>query len=355
MDARTDTIVIGAGQAGLALGHYLARGQAEFMIVDAHLRVGDAWRTRWDSLRLFTPRRYSALPGMVFPGDPDGHPGKDEVADYLETYAARFELPVRTASAVTQVRPRRSGGFTVDTATGSWQARQVVVATGPFHTPAVPVAARDLDPAVSQIHSSAYRNPAQIDGRRILVAGGGNTGVQIADELSRHGGVVTLAAPELGPALPQRLLGRDVFWWFQRLGLMTVTAESRRGRRIQTRNTLIGTDMDDLLRRVRRVGRVVATDGDRVRFTDGETATFDAVVWATGFRPHYPWLGVPVLDDHGAPVHRHGITSWPGLSFLGLSWQRSRGSALLGWVGADAEDLCDRLIFGPRAVAGALP
>lgn len=338
-----DTVVVGGGQAGLALGHHLRRAGVPFAILDAHDRVGDAWRHRWDSLTLFTPRRFSALPGLPFSGDPDGHPGKDEVADYLARYAAHFDLPVRLGCRVTSVRPCTAGGFTVDTSTGTVRARRVVVAAGAFHTPRIPDVARKLALRVAQLHSSRYRRPGHVPGQDVLVVGGGNTGVQIAAELADDGRRVVLAAPTLGPVLPQRWLGRDIFWWFSRLGTMRLGPESVLGRRIAAQNPVIGTDVAGLLRRVDRVGRVVEADGDNLRFADGGQRRVDAVIWATGFRPHYPWLQVPVLDPSGAPVQREGVTDWPGLYFLGLPWQRARGSAVLGWVGRDAEVLAARL------------
>ncbi|MCW3843482.1 NAD(P)/FAD-dependent oxidoreductase [Micromonospora yasonensis] len=353
MDTAPDTVVVGGGQAGLALGHHLRRAGVPVAILDAHPRVGDAWRRRWDSLTLFTPRRFSALPGLPFPGDPDGHPGKDEVADYLARYASHFDLPVRLGCRVTSVRPGPAGGFLVDTSTGSLSARRVVVATGAFHTPWVPDVARKLAPAVAQLHSSRYRNPAGLPGGTVAVVGAGNTGVQIAAELADHGRRVVLAAPTIGPALPQRWLGRDVFWWFSRLGTMRLGPDSRWGRRIAAANPVIGTDVAALLRRIERVGRVVDAGGDEVRLADGGRRPVDAVVWATGFRNRYPWLEVPVTDPSGAPVHRAGVTDWPGLYFLGLPWQRTRGSAVLGWVGRDAEVLAARLATDRRADAAA--
>lgn len=345
-----DTLIIGGGQAGLALGHHLRRTGRRFAILDAHARVGDTWRRRWDSLTLFTPRRYDALPGMPFPGDPDGHPGKDEAADYLESYATRFGLPVLLNHTVTSVRPDRPTGFAVETSAGSFTAEQVVIATGPFHTPRTPEFASRLSSDVVRLHSGDYRNPGRLPEGDVLVVGAGNTGVQIATELADHGRRVALSAPTLGMALPQRLLGRDIFWWCSLLGMMDIGGDSRIGRRLKGQDPIFGTDVKALMRRVRRLDRVVDADGPDVVLADGTRHGPDAVVWATGFRPHYPWLHLPVLDAAGAPVHREGVTTWPGLYFLGLPWQRNRGSALLGWVGRDAAALAERLTSARRAV-----
>ncbi len=342
------TLIIGGGQAGLAMAYHLRRAGVGCGVLDAHARVGDAWRHRWDSLTLFTPRRYDGLPGRSFPGDPDGHPAKDEVADYLADYAAHFHLPVHTRCRVTALRPLPGGGFHAETTAGSWTAQQVVVASGAFHTPSVPPFAAKLGPEVVHLHSSAYRNPGQIPDGEVVVVGGGNTGVQIAGELAAHGRKVTLSCDTLGPALPQRLLGRDIFWWFSRLGTMGLSGEHPIGSRIRAQNPIIGTDMRRLLRTVHLAGRVTDADGYGLRYADGTRHTVDAVVWATGFRPRYPWLHVPVFDASGAPVQNEGVTEWPGLYFLGLPWQRARGSAVLGWVGRDAEALTPRIAAAAR-------
>ncbi|GGM55372.1 flavin-containing monooxygenase [Dactylosporangium sucinum] len=338
-----DTAIVGGGQAGLAVAYHLHRAGQAVAVLDAHARVGDAWRGRWDSLTLFTPNRYNGLPGLPFPGDPDAHPTKDDVAGYLEGYAARFGLPVHLGSPVTAVRPDPGGGFDVETPGQRYRARQVVVAAGAFHTPRVPEFAGRLSPCVVQLHSSRYRNPAQLPAGDVVVVGAGNTGVQIAEELAASGRRVALSVAELGPVLPQRWLGRDVFWWFSRLGTMGAGPDSLVGRRLRAQNPIIGTDVAALLRRVDRLDRAAGADGRDLLLAGGGRRTVDAVVWATGFRPHYPWLHVPVLDAGGAPVHREGVTGWPGLYFLGLPWQRARGSAVLGWVGRDAAVLARRL------------
>ncbi|WP_169981468.1 NAD(P)/FAD-dependent oxidoreductase [Microbispora sp. H10836] len=337
-----DTLVVGGGQAGLALGYLLRRAGVRFAILDAHERVGDAWRHRWDSLTLFTPRRYDGLPGLPFPGDPDGHPDKDEVADYLETYAERFALPVHLGRHVTAVRPEGER-FLVETSAGAYTAARVVVAAGAFHTPRTPAFASGLDPGVPQLHSTVYRRPEQLPMGEILVVGAGNTGVQIAEELAGSGRRVRLSVSSMGRVLPQRVLGRDLFWWFSHLGFMDIPGDSRIGRRVRSRELIIGTDVKRLLRRVERVDRAVDAEGRDVVLADGRRVRPDGVVWATGFRAHYPWLHVPVLDEQGAPVHREGVTAWPGLYFLGLPWQRARGSSVLGWVGRDAHALAERL------------
>jgi putative flavoprotein involved in K+ transport len=356
-DSRLDTVIVGGGQAGLALGHHLQRAGHRFVVVEAADRLGASWRRRWDSLTLFTPRRFDALPGLPFPGDPEGFPGKDEVADYLEGYAQRFELPVLAGSPVLSVRRDLSDGFAIETGWMEFNARQVVVASGGFAGPRVPAFAGRLGPGVVQVHSTDYRNPASVPEGDVVVVGAGNTGVQIAEELAAAGRRVTLSVSTMNRATPQRFLGRSTIWWLDRLGWMDASPDSRIGRRLQ-QDTIVGTDVKALFRRVERAAKAVDADSEGLLLADGTHRRADAVVWATGFRPSYPWLHLPVLDEAGAPIHAGGLTDVPGLAFLGLPWQRSRGSALLGWVGRDAAVLADRLgdhLSAPRRSLPAAP
>lgn len=341
--ARLDAIVVGAGQAGLAMGYFLARQGRRFAIVDGADSIGAAWRDRWDSLVLFTPRRYDALPGLAFPGDPDGYPTRDEVIAYLERYAATFELPVELGTAVRSLTAA-DGRFVAEVGDRRIEADQVVVATGPFQTPHVPALADGLAPDVYQTHSTGYRRPGDLPEGRVLVVGGGNTGFQIAKELSATR-PAHLAVGSRQKPLPQRLLGRDLFWWLTRLGLLRKTVESRMGRRMRERDFLIGSSPREARRRfgVDLKPRLVGVSGRTAEFADGSELEVDAVVWATGFRPDYSWIGLPVADQDGRPRHRRGVTDVPGLYLLGLTWQHTRGSALLGWVRDDAEFLAERM------------
>lgn len=341
-----DVVVVGGGQAGLAMGYHLARQGRDFVILDAAPRVGHAWRTRWDSLTLFTPARYSALPGLAFPADPDHLPRKNQVADYLDAYARGFGLPVRSGEPVLAVRPLVGEvGFEVETPTARYHARQVVVATGAFQRPAVPALAEALSPDVVQLHGSDYRGPFQLPSHgELLVVGGGNSGVQIAAELA---GVARthLAVGETMMRLPESLLGRSIFWWLEKAGAMDVSAESRMGRRMRGRDAIIGRSPAMLSRQlgVEILGRAESASGSRVVAHGGRSVEVAGVVWATGYRSDYGLLKAPVLDVRGRPVHARGVTTVPGLYFLGLPWQSTRGSALLGWVGRDAAYLAERI------------
>jgi putative flavoprotein involved in K+ transport len=344
-----DVAVIGAGQAGLAIGYFLARQGRRFVILDGADSIGAAWRNRWDSLVLFTPRRYDGLPGLAFQGDPDGYPTRDEVIAYLEEYAATFELPIELERTVRSLT-RQDGRFLVELDDRRLEADQVVVATGPFQDPNVPAIAAQLSPDVFQTHSADYRRPGEVPSGRVVVVGGGNTGFQIAKELSRTHDVQLAIGTRQTP-LPQRLLGRDLFWWLTKLGLLEKTVDSRIGRRARHRDTLIGSRPRELERRygVELTPRAVGASERTVRFADGNELDVDAVIWATGYRSDYSWIGLPVLDGDGLPSHRRGVTEIPGLYFLGLSWQHTRGSALLGWVGDDAEFIARKI----EAAAGA--
>lgn len=340
MVRKLDAVVVGGGQAGLAMGRELAARGLRFVVFEASPSVGSAWRSRWDSLRLFTPARFSGLPGLPFPGEPDHTPGKDSVAAYLDSYARAFQLPLALDEPVRRVRSLDPRMLEVTTDYARYLTRNVVVATGPFQHAWTPPLAALLPKNVHQVHSSDYRTPEALPDGPVLVVGGGNSGVQIADELGRTR-PTTLSVGTPLSRLPERILGRSVFEWLDRTGAMSVPVTSRLGRRASRRDVLIGLGPDTLRRRgVRVVGRANRVSGHAVATEDGTSVPGVAtVVWATGYRPHHPWLMAPVLNPNGRVDHLRGVTKVPGLYFLGLSWQHTRGSALLGWVGRDAAHL----------------
>jgi putative flavoprotein involved in K+ transport len=344
MTETPDVLVIGAGQAGLVMGHHLAQRGQSFLIVDAGAEIGDSWRSRWDSLRLFTPAQFDNLPGLPFPAPRDTYPSKDDVADYLQAYAARFQLPVRLNMSVTSLT-RSDGVYVVQAGVEALEASKVVVATGPFHVPFVPPIAKGLDQEVTQIHSVNYRHPQSLPAGKVLVVGAANSGCQIATELSSTH-AVELATGKRIPTIPQRPLGRDVWWWASRIGLDRVTVDSRPGRRLAGRDQVIEIGPRQLAKRhgVRIRPRATMAAGRSVTFADGSAADLDAVVWATGFTADYSWVDVPgVKDQDGHLLHQRGVTPSPGLYMLGMEWQHTRGSALLGWVGADAAFLAEEI------------
>ena len=337
-------LVIGAGQAGLAMGYHLRRAGRNFTIVDGASEIGESWSSRWDSLVLFTPAQFDNLPGLPFPAQVDTYPTKDEVARYLKTYAATFDLPVRTATRISRVV--KDGDRYVATAddASTIETTQVVVATGPFQTPFVPDLAAGADPAIAQLHSSSYHRPGELPAGPVLVVGGGNSGCQIARELAASHDV-DLAIAKKSPVIPQRLVDRDIWWWGSKLGVSKVTIDSKVGQRLSTRDPIIGQGPRSVARAgvtLRTAVRSIA--GRTVTFEDGTTSEPASIVWATGFHGSYEWIDVPgALDQRGRPRHRRGVTSTPGFFFLGLSWQWTRGSALLGWVGDDAAYVAKRI------------
>jgi putative flavoprotein involved in K+ transport len=347
---RHEVAVVGAGQAGLAIGYFLARQGRRFVILERAGQIAPAWRERWDSLTLFTPRRYSALPGLGFAGDPDAYPTRDEVIIYLERYVETFELPVVLNSEVTALDRDDEGGFRLLVDDRAITADQVVVATGPFQTPHVPKAAERLDPRVFQTHAVGYRRPADIPAGKALLVGGGNTGFQIAKELSRTHEVVLSVGSRQKP-LPQRLLGRDLFWWLTKARILDKTVDSRLGRKLSTRDTLIGSSPSALRKRygVELKPRLVAADGRTVRFEDESELDVDAVIWATGYRPDHSLIKLPIFDEQGRLRHRRGVTDVPGLFFLGLGWQYTRGSALIGFIKDDAQFIDQQIAEQQRA------
>ncbi len=284
---RFDTIVVGGGQAGLAVGHYLAQQRTNFVILDADERVGDSWRGRWDSLRLFTPARYDGLPGMPFPAPGGYYPTKDEMADYLGDYAARFDLPVRTGVRVGSLS-KEDGRYLLASSAGRFEAENVVVASGSLRRPKVPAFAADLDPSIAQLHSGAYRNPDQLPAGNVLVVGAGNSGAEIAVELAAAGRRVWLSGRDVG-RIPFGL-GNPFIWWL--LGKV-LTSDSRLGRKIEERGTGGGTPLirlrpEDVLRAgVERVPKTAGVAGGKLRLKDGRSLEVDAVVWATGFGPDF--------------------------------------------------------------------
>jgi len=338
-----DVIVVGGGQSGLALGYFLARQGRDFAILDAAEVPGAVWRGRWDSLKLFTPAKHSALPGLAFPGEPWSYPGRDDVADYLADYVRHFDLPVEFGRRVQAIR-RGDSAYVVEFPDGAYVAEQVVIATGPFQTPFVPAIAEQLDSSVTQFHSVAYRRPEDVPEGRVLLVGGGNTGFQIAAELSASHDVHLSIGSRQKP-LPQRILGRDLFWYLDKTGLIRKDKGTRVGRRLSEKDTLIGSRPRTLERKygVKLHSRATAANGSTVSFDDGTPLDVRTVIWATGFRSDYSWIDVAVCDASGRPVHERGVTEAPGFYFLGLTWQHTRGSALIGWVKDDAEFIAGRI------------
>lgn len=409
---RTDTVVIGGGQAGLAMSRCLSELRIEHVVLERG-RVAERWRSeRWDSLRLLTPRWHTRLPSFAYEGpDPDGFMTMSEVVAFLEAYAHASAAPVEADCAVRSVEPIERG-YRVETTRGSWEASNVVVATGHCDVPLVPALASGVEPGITQITPTAYRNPRMIDDGGVLVVGASASGVQIADELARAGREVTVAVGR-HTRLPRTYRGRDIIWWMDRLGVLDETARDVRdleAARCQPSLQLVGgrrsLDLGTLRDAgVRVVGRVTAACGSTVAVAaDAQTsiassevrrsrllARIDAwieasdldraftreepapppvvpshprlldlrrenvrtIVWATGFRRAYPWLHVPVLDGRGEIIHQEGVTPADGLYVLGLRFLRARKSSFLDGVGDDARALAEHIERRRRGRAAA--
>ncbi|MEI4621637.1 NAD(P)-binding domain-containing protein [Bacillus pfraonensis] len=334
-----DVIIVGAGQAGLAMGYYLQKGNYNFVLLDGEERTGDSWRKRYDSLQLFTPRAYSALPGMKLAGKQDGFPTKDEIANYLEAYTKQFSIPVRLNMNVSKIR-KQGKGFEVYTPKEILQSKRVIIASGAFQRPFIPSVSQNLSNDIFQIHSSQYQSPKQIPEGSVLVVGGGNSGTQIAVEIAQSRDV-TIAVSHPLTFFPLQIMGKSIFAWIEKIGLLYAGTDTRRGRWFQNRkDPIFGFECKELIRNggITVKPKVISTLQDKVVFSDSSTCHIQNIVWSTGFIPNYEWIEVKgALNQAGLPIHTRGISGVQGLYYIGLPWQHQRGSALLCGVGRDAE------------------
>jgi putative flavoprotein involved in K+ transport len=335
-----DVLVIGGGQAGLAAGYHLSRLGARYVIVDERRRVGDAWRTRWDSLRLFTPARIDGLPGMPYPAAPGATVTKDAMAEYLEAYATRFGLPVRLGVRV-QSLSRTNGRFVTDV---GLTADNVVVATSSHGTPFIPEFASGLNPAITRLHSTEYRNPSQLQAA-VLVVGAGNSGAEIALDAAGAGHRTWLSGRPTGK-IPYPMVYWPPLWWVFTRPAFRGIAVGERGQ------PLVRVRPQELVAAgIMRVPRVASVEGGKPRLEDGRVLDAGTVVWCTGFRETYGWIDLQITDETGHLNHERGVsTSQPGLYFVGLRGQHSLRSSLVDGVGEDARYVVDR-IAGARTRA----
>jgi putative flavoprotein involved in K+ transport len=356
-----DTVVIGGGQAGLAAGYFLQRHDIPFVILDAQERVGDSWRKRWDSLRLFTPGRYDSLPGSPFPGPSHHHPTKDELADYLESYAARFELPVHLGVEV-QALTRQGEMFETICDGHLIRSQNAIVATGFDNRPNVPSFATELHSDILQLHSKEYRNPSQLKEGGVLVVGAANSGAEISVEVAGQGHPTWLSGrdpgnePTRAGTLPDRLFTR--LMWFA--ASRVVTVDRAIGRKV--RDAFLDPPRGVPRGRVKRkdilaagIEWVARTKGVRDGYPlleDGRVLDVPNVIWCTGFTPGLDWIDLTVTDGHGIPIHERGVADGvDGLYFVGLYFQYSLSSPLVGGVGRDAGYVVDHLVSSRRVGA----
>jgi putative flavoprotein involved in K+ transport len=350
---RIETVIVGGGQAGLATGYHLAREGRSFAILDAGERVGDPWRKRWDSLRLYSPAAYDGLPGMRFPKARASFPTTREMADYLETYAARFELPVRSGTAVEAIA-RGADGYVLTAGDQTYEADNVVVATGVMQKPYVPTFAQELDPRITQLHSSEYRNLAQLQEGRVLVVGASHSGADIAYEAATEHETI-LSGPDTGqiPASVETRRGRMGFRVLFFAGSHILTMDTPLGRKMRPHIRHGGAPLLRYRKRDLRVAgveRVLARtagvqDGLPV-LDDGRVLDVQNVIWGTGFRRDFSWIDVPFeLDEDGYPVQYRGVVaSAPGLYFVGLLFLHSFASMLIRGSAKDAERVAQHIV-----------
>ena len=348
---RCETVVIGGGQAGLAVGHELAERGCKHVILEANGRIGDSWRNRWDSLKLFTPARYNGLPDFPFPADGWTFPTKEEMADYLEAYAVRFDLPVRTGVRVEKVS-RDGDRFVVETQDAVFEAENVVVAMADFQRPRVPEFAEELDQDIVQLHSYEYRNPSQLRDGAVLVVGAGNSGAEISLELSRThrtwlSGRDTGHMPFRIEGVASRLLLAPLALRFVFHRVLTVnTPIGRRARpRILSRGApVIRVKPGDLAAAgVERVTRAIGVRDGLPLLEDGRVLEVANVIWCTGYHPGFSWVDLPVFGAEG-PIHERGIVHGvPGLYFVGLEFLYAMSSVMVHGVGRDAQHIADHI------------
>ena len=341
-----ETVIVGAGQAGLAAGHHLAKRGRPFVILEANERIGDSWRKRWDSLRLYSPAGYDGLPGMRFPARRTTYPTAAEMADYLEAYATRFELPVRTRTAVESLS-KDGEAYVVSVGDQAFEADNVVVASGVFQKPFVPDFAQELDPAITQLHSSDYRSLSQLREGRVLVVGASHSGADIAFEAAAEHETI-LSGRDTGqiPASIESRRGRLVFRGLFFAGTHVLTVDTPFGRNMRPHVRTGGAPLlryrkGDLAAAgvERAYSRTVGADGGLPVLDDGRILDVQNVVWCTGFRPDYGWIRVPFdIGDDGYPIQYRGVVaSAPGLYFVGLPFLHSFASMLIAGAGRDAE------------------
>ena len=359
MTEHFETVIVGGGQAGLSVGYHLARRDRPFVILEANERIGDNWRNRFDSLRLYSPARYDALPGWKVPLDDWAYPTKDEIADYLEAYAQRFELPVITGAGVESLR-READRYVVRAGPHRFVADNVVVASGTFQEPIVPGFAGELDPAIRQMHSDEYRNPSQLQDGPVLVVGCSHSGADIALEVAA-GHATVLSGPVRGelPFDIEGIVARTVLPLLFFLANHVLTMRTPIGRKMRPGVRSHGGP----LLRVKRAhllaagvertdARVAGVRGGKPLLDDGRVLDVANVVWCTGFGKDIGWIDVPVAGPDGWPEQTRGVVeSSPGLYFVGLPFLHAFASMLIGGVGRDAERVAAHICAREPAAA----
>jgi len=338
-----DYIIVGAGQAGLAMAYQLKQTNANFLILDNKNEIGASWLKRWDSLKLFTPTEFNHLPGMPFPAPKGHYPDKHDVANYFKAYVSVFELPVKLKTQVVKVT-KTDEVFTLKCVDKQYQCKQVIIASGPFHSPFIPPCHASIHADIKQLHSKDYRNPEQLNEGDTLVVGAGDSGFQILKEVAEHDEnrqVYFSGSTDL-LTIPQEILGKTLWWWFNLLGVLSASKYSWIGKKIKQKvQPVIGLNIKTLLSRhnITAVGHTLAATENEITCKLTTLTHVKNIIWSTGFRPDFSWIENIPLDDQGYPINYRGVSNIQGMYFIGLPWMHTRGSATLGGVYKDVKYL----------------
>jgi len=339
-----DYVVIGGAQSGLAMAYHFKIMKKKFIVIDGEKEIGASWLNRWDSLKLFTPTEYNHLPGLKFNAKKAHYPSKFEVANYFKLYVKKFNIPVQLDTLVTSVR-KTENGFYVTHKDGEIETKNVVIATGPFHTPYTPPCHTKISDAINQIHSNYYKGLHQLQDGDALVVGGGDSGYQILNEVSKDTSrTVYFSGDTKVKSLPHQFLGKTLWWWFTKIGFLSYNKYSWIGRKINSSTQpIIGTDVKEILSRENVIpgGRTKDAMNEEIVFETKSISTIKNIIWATGYRPNFKWIEGLELDADSYPKNFRGVSNIKGLFFIGLPWMYTRGSATLGGVSKDASYLAD--------------
>jgi len=342
-----DFVIIGGGQAGLSMAYHLNKMGTKYLVVDGTDEVGASWLSRWDSLKLFTPTEYNHLPGLKFDAPKGYYPNKVEVANYFKSYVKEYNIPIQFNTLITAVS-KTNKGFHLQHKDGEIEAKNVIVATGPFHIPYTPPCHKKASKNITQMHSNYYKSLEQLQDGDSLVVGGGDSGYQILDEISKDGSrTVYFSGNTNVKSIPQQFLGKTLWWWFTLVGFLKYNKYSWIGKKLSNvTQPVIGTDVKEILSRknVISVGRTNDTLGEDIFFEKQKVSTIKNIIWATGYRPNFEWIEGLELDQDHYPKNYRGVSNIDGLYFIGLPWMYTRGSATLGGVCKDAQYLADEIV-----------
>ncbi|WP_179004363.1 flavin-containing monooxygenase [Winogradskyella forsetii] len=342
-----DFVIIGAAQAGLSMAYFLKQKQKEFLIIDKEKEIGASWLNRWSTLKLFTPAEFNHLPDVPFPAAKGHYPDKYEVASYFKHYAETFQFPIQLNTLAQSIQ-KKNDYFIIRTNQQDITSKHVIIATGPFHVPYTPKFHNKLSDSIYQVHSNYYKMPDQLQKGPTLVVGGGDSGFQILDEISKHTKETTYFSGDTSiRTLPQEILGKTLWWWFTITGFLSFSKMSWLGKKIsQSKQPIIGTDVKSIIKRdsVKAVGYTIDAEENTIKTATKTLTDVKNIIWATGYKPNFEWIEDIELAKDGYPKHHRGISTTEGIYFIGLPWLHTRGSATLGGVKKDAAYLANHIL-----------